>query len=137
MRLQGWPGHGLALLSGVLPTLSLAPFNLWPLGIVACATLLALLNQQTRGIIMWRCWLFGIGLFGSGTSWVYVSIQQHGNAPALLAGFLVLLFTLAMALFPMLMGLLYALTTRHLNKAPVPWCSPPVGPSPNGCVAGC
>jgi apolipoprotein N-acyltransferase len=113
----GWPGHLLALLCGLLTTFSLAPFFVWPLGIAASALLLATLHGQHRRVILWRCWLFGVGLFGSGTSWVYVSIQQHGNAPAPLATFLVFLFTALLALFTVMMGLLYSIAARPRHRA--------------------
>ena len=112
-RSAGWPGSLLALLCGALVTLSLAPFGVWPLGIVATCLLRALLEDQPRRVVIWRSWLFGIGLFGSGTSWVYVSIQQHGNASVMLASFLVVLFCLGLALlFNFTAGVIYSLTNR-------------------------
>ena len=91
--------NGLALLAGVLVTLSLAPFSIWPLGIAA-ATLLALsLHNSTPLQAAWRGWLFGVALFGSGTSWVYVSIHVYGNAPVPLAIALTTIFSMGLALF--------------------------------------
>jgi apolipoprotein N-acyltransferase len=92
--------HSLfALFAGLLLTLSLAPFNAWPLGIVS-ATLLALaLNKSTSGQAAWRGWLFGFALFGSGTSWVYVSIHVYGGAPVPLAVGLTTIFSMGLALF--------------------------------------
>lgn len=102
-----WPGHLAALLAGVLQVLSLAPFSFWPAGIAAIGLLYWLLQRQKTSTVILRCWLFGVGLYGSGISWIYVSIHEHGNAPPLLAGFLVALFTCLLALLPATAGACY------------------------------
>jgi apolipoprotein N-acyltransferase len=66
----------LAPFAGALVTLSLAPFDLWPAGIISCALFAYLLCTCSVRQGIWRSWLFGLGLFGSGVSWVYVSIGQ-------------------------------------------------------------
>jgi apolipoprotein N-acyltransferase len=109
----GWRGDLLSLLAGALVTLSLAPFGIWPAGLVAAFLMRALLQGQQRRAVLWRSWLFGVGLFGSGTSWVYVSIHEHGYAPVPLALLLVVLFTLGLALFNLLAGWIYSLTNRR------------------------
>ena len=43
--------------------------------------------------------MYGFGFFGTGVSWVYVSIHQHGAAPPWLAGLLTILFAAGLALF--------------------------------------
>ncbi|WP_235015289.1 apolipoprotein N-acyltransferase [Oceanicoccus sp. KOV_DT_Chl] len=60
-----------------------------------------------------RSWFYGLGLFGSGTSWVYVSIHVYGYAPAPLASFLTLLFSAGLALFSAGTGYAYARFLRH------------------------
>ncbi len=88
----------LSLLAGTLVSLSLAPFNFWPAGIVSLFLLLHCLQHSTPKYAWFTGWLFGMGMFGAGTSWVYVSIHQFGHAPIPLAVFLTLLFTLGLAL---------------------------------------
>ncbi|EWG98941.1 hypothetical protein Q427_27785 [Halomonas sp. BC04] len=44
-------------------------------------------------------WFYGVGLFGSGASWVYVSIHDYGYTGVPLALFLTTLFVCSMALF--------------------------------------
>lgn len=97
--LPGWLQSLLALVSGSLITLSLAPFELWPLAPLACAVLYGLLQQANGRRALLTGWLFGFGLFMSGASWVYVSIHDYGSAPPVLAGFLTLLFVCGLALF--------------------------------------
>jgi len=104
---SGRRGHIAALLAGLLPALSLAPFDLWPAGVAASALLFWLWQQQTRATILLRGWLFGLGMFGSGISWIYVSIHDHGQAPAPLAAALVVLLAGVLALYPALAGWLY------------------------------
>ena len=102
----------LALLSsGALQTFSLAPYGIWVLGPISITLILLTthaLNTQTssfRGF--YYGWLFGLGLFGSGASWVYVSIHTYGYAPPVLAGSLTLLFVAGLALFPALSFFIY------------------------------
>lgn len=89
----------LALPAGALITLSQAPFDFWFLSLLAPLLLLLLLQNTTARQAALRGWLFGLGLFGSGASWVYVSIHEHGQASALLASALTLGFVAGLALF--------------------------------------
>lgn len=78
-------GHLLALLAGGLITLSFAPFNLWPLSFLAPLAFWLLLKNITNKQALIRGWFFGFGVFGSGASWVYVSIHEHSGTPTLIA----------------------------------------------------
>ncbi len=51
---------------------------------------------------------FGIGLFGAGASWVYVSLHEFGMMPAPLAALTTAFFCAYLALFPALAGSLQA-----------------------------
>ena len=104
----------LAPLAGALVTLSLAPYKLWPAGLLSCALLAWLLSTCTPRQALWRGWLYGLGMFGSGVSWVYVSIHVHGYAPVPLAATLTGLFCAGLALFHALFGLLYVRFIRPL-----------------------
>lgn len=96
-QLSNWIQLTIALLAGCLVPLSFAPFNIWPLGIVAMSIFALLINEQSSKKVLWRAWLFGIGMYGVGVSWVYVSISGFGGAPVPLAVFLVLVFVFFMA----------------------------------------
>jgi apolipoprotein N-acyltransferase len=98
----------LALASGLALPLALAPFDLWPASLVATGGLLAALWGQGARTALLLGWIAGVGRYGLGVSWVYVSIHEHGNASPLLAGTLVVLFVAALALLPALMALAFA-----------------------------
>ena len=104
----------LAPLAGALVTLSLAPFGLWPAGILSCALYSYLLCSCSTRVALWRGWLYGLGMFGSGVSWVYVSIHIHGNASVPLAVFLTLLFCASLALLQALFAWCYVRFIRSL-----------------------
>lgn len=104
----------LAPLSGALVTLSLAPFDIWPAGILSCVLYAYLLCTCSTPQGMWRGWLYGLGLFGSGISWVYVSIQVHGGASVPLAIALTALFSAALALTHLLFAWCYVRFVRVL-----------------------
>ena len=110
---SGWIGNSLTLAAGALITLTLAPFDLWPLTFVACIILylgLSTLNPRQAAL---RGWWFGLGMFASGTSWVYVSIHDYGAASVPLAAFLTVLFVAGLALFLALLGWLWARLFRQ------------------------
>ena len=111
---QSWPGHVLALIAGGLITLSLAPFNWWPLGIASCALFVWLFNDCNARQSAVRGWFYGFGLFGSGASWVYVSIHEFGYAPVPLALLITFLFTGGLALTWSLFAYLYCRFVRPL-----------------------
>lgn len=104
----------LALFAGSLITLSLAPYNLWPAAILSCCLYLGLLRHCSLRLTVWRGWLFGVGLFGTGASWVYVSIHEHGHAGVLLATTLTALFCGGLALLHALFAWMYVRFLREL-----------------------
>jgi apolipoprotein N-acyltransferase len=97
-----------ALIAGALTPLAFAPFHLFPLAILAPAVLFLTWQRASAGRAAWRGFLYGVGLFGVGVSWVYVSLHTFGNMPAPLAGFAVVLFVAGLAVFPAAAGWLQA-----------------------------
>jgi apolipoprotein N-acyltransferase len=114
----GWPGNLLAVVAGAITTLALAPFDIWPLALVAVGFFYAGLRELTPRQALGRGWCFGFGLFGAGTSWIYYSIHHFGGASVLLAGLLMLAFTAAIAWFFALPAWLWARWLRR-NEAPL------------------
>jgi len=93
-----------ALLAGVLLVFAFAPFYFYPLAIISPAILLYLWLQCDYKQAFWRGFSFGLGFFGFGTSWVFVSIHTYGNTSAILAGFITGLFVLLFTIFPAVNG---------------------------------
>mgnify|MGYP000243216103 CR=1 FL=1 len=116
----------IVLLAGAALVLSFAPFGYYPLAILFPAMLFYFWSKVTSTRAAWLGFVFGLGLFGAGASWVYVSIHEFGFMPAPLAAFLVFLFVAYLALFPALAGWLQARVSkpgvyRLLFAAPVFW----------------
>lgn len=82
----------LAFACGTLITFSLAPFNLWPLAIIALVGLHYLLStdSQQRGFSLGA--FFGIGLLLSGAHWIFVSINDYGDTGTPIAILITLFF---------------------------------------------
>jgi apolipoprotein N-acyltransferase len=91
-------------LLGILATLGFAPFDWYPLTVLAFAGLMALWWRANPKRAAWRGWLFGLGHFGSGVYWVFVSTYYYGGAPLPVAVLLVCLLSAYMALYPALVG---------------------------------
>ncbi len=119
---QYW-GDFFAFGAGVLFTLAFAPFDYAYLAILALSLLFACWQGISPRRALLRGYLFGLGEFGLGVSWVYVSIHDFGGAGIASAGALTTLFVAFWAVFPALAGYLCARLTT-LNRVllmPVMW----------------
>ncbi|WP_457944404.1 apolipoprotein N-acyltransferase [Vreelandella alkaliphila] len=88
-----------ALVAGGFTTLTASPFELWWLGPIAIGLLYVGLHTLSPAQAALKGWLYGVALFASGTSWVYVSIHDYGYTGVPLAVFLTALFVSVLALF--------------------------------------
>ena len=84
-----------------------APFYMFPLPVVTLAGLFYLWSagRHAARAAARTGFAFGLGLFLSGVSWVYVSLHDFGAMPAPLAAVATLLFCAFLALFPAAVGL--------------------------------
>jgi len=102
--LQGRRGDLAMLIAGLCLPLSFAPFHLWPLALLSMLLLFLGWMQVSAKQAFWRGWLFGVGMFSVGVSWVHVSMNRFGGVEETLSMGLTLLFALFLALFPALAG---------------------------------
>ncbi len=118
-------GEVAALVLGVVLTLSFAPFELFPLAIIALAGLIILWQQVSPRRAFWLGFLFGVGLFTSGTYWIFISIHQYGDVATYLAILITMGFISILSCYPALAGWL---VTRFfpLNKPVNVLCAFPV-----------
>ena len=97
----------LALVFGIIFPLGFAPFNIWPLTIFSLSGLLYLLNKEDLNRPFLTCLLYGLGLWGLGVSWIYVSIHYHGNLSFISSILITFVFIFFLSLYIGLSGLLY------------------------------
>jgi apolipoprotein N-acyltransferase len=114
---SGWTGLLAAFVLGVTLTLAFAPFKLAPLAILSPAMLFVLifrLNSKRSALL---AFIYGLGLFGSGVSWVFVSIHNFGNMAAPLAAFAVLIFVSILSGYLAILGWLQARLQPRVSEA--------------------
>ncbi len=91
-----------SLCLGATTVFAFAPFHFYPLAIICPALLLWLWYQVPAKRAAWRGFLFGLGLFGLGISWVFISIHTFGNTSVWIAasitGSLIIILSLYIAL---------------------------------------
>jgi apolipoprotein N-acyltransferase len=98
----------IAFLLGGASVAAFAPLGVYPLLLASFAWLIhAWHDASPRRSFVLGFW-FGLGLFGAGVSWVYVSMHDIGGMPAALAAFATLVFCAFLALFPAVAGWLQA-----------------------------
>jgi apolipoprotein N-acyltransferase len=121
-----WQTDVVLLLAGVAGVVAFAPFGWYPLAVLAPAVLFLQWINDTPRQAFRHGLVFGLGLFGFGISWVYVSIHTYGHVLWPVAGLIALLLILVMALYPALLG--YALRRLLPGRAPLLlWLAFPAG----------
>lgn len=98
----------LALVAGLLLTFAYAPFNFWPLTFLSLASLIVCIEPKnnTSPDAAKRSakygFIFGLGWFGAGISWVHVSIATFGGMPLIASIALMVVLCAYLALYPAL-----------------------------------
>ena len=104
LLLTGWPGRLSSLFAGLLIPLSFAPFNTihsvfsWWLYLPLSLFLYQILHTISVREAWIKGFLFGIGLFTAGVSWIYIAINVYGEAHWSLASALTAVLILYLAL---------------------------------------
>lgn len=88
----------ITLIAGALIAPSFAPFNIPYLVVLPPALLFLCTYSKTPKQAAWLGWGFGLSFFGSGVSWVFVSMHEHSATPVAIAVALTALFVAALAL---------------------------------------
>lgn len=109
--------YALAFLAGVVMLFTYAPFEQgWLAPLALAAWLLLLVRSQTPRHAAFTGFAFGLGWFGTGVSWVFVSIDTFGGLPLIATSLLMLLFFSYLALYPALAGWLWLKARARLNR---------------------
>ncbi len=114
-----WLARAFALAAGVASVFAFAPFSLAAIGIAAIGVLFALWQRTTAREAAALGYTYGIGLFGTGVSWIYVALHTFGDMPAVLAATGTAGLCAFIALYPALAGWLAVRWTppRSVSRA--------------------
>jgi apolipoprotein N-acyltransferase len=96
------------LIAGAASVAAFAPVGLYPLVLVTLAWLAHAWSARSPRECLCIGFAFGLGFFGAGVSWVYVSLHDFGGMPPGLAALATLIFCAFLALFPAAAGWLQA-----------------------------
>lgn len=90
----------LALAAGAALPLAFAPFHWWWLALICPAVLFAIGAAAPEPVASRAGYLFGLGFYAVGVSWVYISIGRYGHSGPVLAILFTAVFVTVLALFP-------------------------------------
>src|ERR1700742_309975 len=119
----GWKRAAIALLAGALSSLSMAPFNAWPILFLTFPVMVFLIDGagagRWRGLpsAAWAGWWFGVGYFVPGLYWIGYAFLVDASTFAWLLPFAVLGLPAYLALFTAVgFGLARLLWTRDASR---------------------
>lgn len=107
---------------GALSVLSFAPFNHHFISLISLSGLFFIwhkLNHAKQGFLSGL--FFGLGLFGFGISWIYISLNTYGGMPSWLAYLSTFLFCLFFAFFIGIVGWLASHRKSSFFLIPFIW----------------
>ena len=111
--------HAAAFVAGAAAVLGFSPFDFFPATLAALAVLVHLWLRAPSPQAAFRFgFFFGLGLYGAGVSWVYISLNRFGAMPMPLAAAATLGFCAFLALFPALAGWIEARIARDSAAPP-------------------
>lgn len=91
--------YAIIFLVGALSNLSFAPYHYYFINLLALACLLAVCIQAPHAKSAFSLGLiYGLGLFGVGTSWVFISLYDYGHINIILSACLTGLFLICLSL---------------------------------------
>lgn len=114
----------LALIAGACFPLGLAPLNWWWVIIFSTALLAHVLRDLSPRQAFVRAWWYGLGFWGAGASWVYISIHFFGGTDSWLSALMTFGFVALLGIFQGIQGYLYSalrLQRWHLVSFPALW----------------
>ena len=106
-------------IAGVLLPLAFAPFGIWPLAMLLPVVLLWSWDGASPWGAARRGGLFGLGTFGFGIYWIFISLHDYGHAPAAFAALTTFLVVAVMALYPAVLG--YLVNRWGPPPGPIRW----------------
>ena len=92
---------GLPAFAGAFSVLGFAPYYFYPAPFIALIALFySWQHCETAKQAALAGFMYGLGLFGVGIYWIYISLHIYGNMPSLMAAISTLLLAAFLALFP-------------------------------------
>ena len=107
-RLSARYGGIFVLLAGALGVAAFAPLDWYPLAYLSLAILFNQWLSDTPRQALRHGALYGLGYFGAGVSWVYVSVHTYGHVAAPAAALVTAALVIYLGAYPALLG--YCLT---------------------------
>jgi apolipoprotein N-acyltransferase len=98
----------VSFLAGAASVTAFAPIGAYPIALLTFGWLVHAWHDAASPRAFMQGFWFGLGLFGAGVSWVYVSMHDIGGMPAPIAAFATIVFCAFLALFPAAAGWLQA-----------------------------
>jgi len=102
----------MSLFAGCILPLAFAPYNYSPVALLSLAVLFHAWQNATLHSAFFRGFLFGLGQFGFGITWIYVCVHDFAGASQLTSIFIAASWVVILALFPAVAGYLSVFSVR-------------------------
>lgn len=112
---SSWLKYFITFLAGCLLPLAFAPVDFYLLAVLSPAVLFYFFLSATPRQAAWLGWIFGLGYFAVGVSWVYVAIYVFGSSSIITSVLLTSVFISILAAYISLQGYLSIFFVRKFH----------------------
>ncbi|OQM34312.1 apolipoprotein N-acyltransferase [bacterium endosymbiont of Pedicinus badii] len=95
-----------AFFSGLLGTISFSPYKIWIFSIFSLFFLILQLKNKSKKESFFIGFLWGLGFFSSGISWLYISLKNFSNLSLYVGSFLILFLISYLSIYPAIFSFL-------------------------------
>ena len=107
----------LSFILGLLTPLSFSPYSIYIIALITLACLIHLWTISEPRVALLHGYLFGLGMFGSGISWLHISINLFGGINLFTSIILTFLFVAFISLYPAITGYVYRRFFSHTSRS--------------------
>ncbi|WP_320408691.1 apolipoprotein N-acyltransferase [Blochmannia endosymbiont of Camponotus (Colobopsis) obliquus] len=94
------------MITGIVGVFAFSPYNFWPLSILSLTGLLITTLQCNIKQAALQGFIWGIGLFGTGVHWIYISMTTFGEISTLTSILITSIFIIYLTFYPTLFSIL-------------------------------
>lgn len=114
----------LCFFLGFIGVFSFSPYNYWFIAIISISGLFFIIYEKNKIETIILGYIWGLGLFGHGIHWLYISLVNFSNIPNIINIFLLILLIMYLSIYPALFTFFLSYFISNKSSISYVFCAP-------------